>query len=203
MYSSVINNRFERVVKQSFSKLLLSRGYEQRDNLFFLKSGRVGKLITIRRDVDHTHYRQISIFTIHVQITSDDYWEMSYPDQPLPLFPFQGYGYNVLHRNLGQFFGKYRGDQWLALDATVPEQVMIAYLRDLLLTRILPYLNRIDSMEAILNEGKVPSAFRMQMLAWLGRHDEAYTELKKLIASRHQKGFRLDMIKLAHSIGVL
>ena len=203
MLLSVINNKFERVIRHSFAKLLLAKGYEQRDNLFFLKSGRVGKLIMINRDIDHTHYRQVAIFTIQVQIASDDYWDMNYPDQTLPLFPYQGNGYIMLHRSLGKFFGKRRGDQWLALDATVPEQIMITYLLDLLLTRILPYLDRINSIDNILNEGELHSVLRMQMLGWLGRRDEAHHELRKLIASRHQNSFRLHMIKLAQKYGVI
>lgn len=206
MYIAVVNKRFERVIQRSFVKPLSQRGFERRDNQFYLQSGRVGKLLTIQRDPDHTHYRQIVIFTIHVHITSDDFWALHHPDQPvpvLPFYPFQGYPHIVLHRHLGLFYGKRRGSQWLALDATVPEQTMIVFLRDLLATRILPYLDRINSIDDILNEFEVPSGSRMEMLAWLGRRDGAYAEFIKLMASRHQKGFRINLVGFARRIGVI
>lgn len=198
-----INSRFERVIQGSFVESLSLRGFERNGNQFYLKSGRVGKLLTIERDPDHTHYRQIVIFTIDVYITSDDFWELHHADKSYPTFPFQGYPYSVLHRHLGLFYGKQRGSQWLALDATMPEQTMITFLRDLLSTRILPYLDRINSIDAILTELKAPSIYRVRMLAWLGRPDQAYGELTKLIASRHQKSFRIGLVNLAKHIGIL
>lgn len=121
----------------------------------------------------------------------------------LPFLPFQSYPHIVLHRHLGHFYGKLRGSQSLALDATVPEQTMIVFLHDLLSTRILPYLDRINSIDDILNEFEVPSGSRMEMLAWLGRRDEAYAEFTKLMASRHQKGFRINLVRFAKRIGVI
>lgn len=205
MYLSVINNRFERVIQHSFVDLLSVRGYERKENQFYFKSGRIAKLLTIGRDIDHTHYRQVAIFTIHVDIISDDVWELRNPDQTLPVFPFQDFAPSTFDRNLGQFYGKKRGTQWLALDATVPEQVMINYLRDLLQTRILPYLDRFTSVNDIVNEYTRfgPSHTRMRLLAQLGRRDEAYTELKKLLDWRHQKGFRMNMVKVAQKFGII
>lgn len=207
MFLSVINNRFERVIEHSFGQCLLARGYERKDNQFYLKSGRVGKLLTVDRDFDHTHYRQVAIFTIHVHILSDDFWEMYHPDQALPTFPFHSYpyAYSLFQRHLGKFYGKNRGDQWLALDATVPEQIMISYLRDLLLTRILPYLDQFNSLDNILYEcGRSGfSHARMRMLARLGRQAEARIELKKLIASRHQLKFRINAVKLGQQLGII
>ena len=207
MYIAAVNKRFERVIQRSFIKPLSLRDYERNDNQFYLKSGRIGKLLTIQRDPELTQHGQIVIFTLHVHITSDDFWELHYPDKPYPTshsFRFQGsYPYYVLHRHLGLFYGKLRGSQWLALDATVPEQTMITFLRDLLSTRVLPYLDRINSLDDILNELAGPSVHRMQMLAWLGRRDEAYVEFTKLIASRHQKGFRISIVNFAKRIGVI
>lgn len=206
MHVVAVDNRFERVIQHSFGKLLSNRGYERKDNQFYLKVGRIGKLLTIQRDPEPTHYGQIVIFTIHVHITSDDFWELTYPDHPvpiLPFYPFQGYPHTVLHRHLGRFYGKLRGSQWLALDATVPEQTMIIFLRDLLTTRILPYLDGMNSIDDILPELGTVSTARMEMLAWLGRRDEAYAEFSKLMASRHQKGFRINLVKFAKRIGVI
>ena len=96
-------------------------------------------------------------------------------------------------------------DQWLALGSTVPEQVMVSYLRDLLQARILPYLDRFISVDDILQEYAQfgPSHERMRLLSGLGRREEAYTELKKLLASRHQKGFRMNMVKVAQGLGIM
>lgn len=203
MYLSVIKNRFDRVVQASFVKLLSIRGYERKDNQFYLKSGRVGKLITIRRDHEHPYYRQVAIFTIHVEIFSDDFWEMSYPGEAIPILPSQDHRYSTFHRTLGQFYSKLGGDRWLALDATVPEQTMSIYLCDLLQFRILPYLDRFDSVEDILAEFTTPSKNRMRMLAWLGRREEAHTELRKLIEIRHQKGYRIGLVESAKKIGII
>lgn len=198
-----VNNRFERVIQRSLVKPLLMRGYKREDDQFYLKVGRVGKLLVIKRDPDHTHYRQIAIFTIDVYIISDDFWELRHSDQSYPEFPFQGHDYYVLHRHLGHLYGKRRGHQWLALDATVPEQTMSAFLGDLLSIRILPYLDKINSIDDILNELKGPSRLRMEMLTWLRRRDEAYLEFTRLIASRHQKRFRITLVGFARRIGVI
>ena len=109
----------------------------------------------------------------------------------------------MLHRHLGRFYEKRRGSQWLALDATVPEQTMIVFLCDLLSTRILPYLNRINSIDDILHEFEAPSGLRMEMLTWLGRRDEAYAEFSRLTASWHQKGFRINIVGFAKRIGII
>ncbi|MFD2935367.1 hypothetical protein [Spirosoma flavum] len=204
---AAVNKRFERVIQRAFVRPLSSRGYQRVDNQFYLKTGRVGKLLTIQREPELMQHGQIVIFTIHVHITSDDFWDLSYPDKSYPSshsFPFQdSYPYYILHRHLGRFYGKLRGDQWLALDSTLPEQLMVTYLRNLLSSRILPYLDKINSIDDILNEFKIPSSSRMQMLAWLGRRDEAYAEFTKLMASRHQKGFRINMVGFAKRIGVI
>lgn len=205
MYTPVVNKRFERVIERSFVKLLSVRGYEQKNHQFYIKSGRVGKLLLIKPDPKPSHHGQVAIFTLHVQIISDDVWELTYPDQALSASPFQKYPYYTFHRNLGQFYGKKRGDQWLALDSTVPEQVMVSFVRDLLQARILPYLDRFTSVEDILQEYAQfgPSHERMRLLAQLGRREEAYTELKKLLASRHQKGFRMNLVKVAQGLGII
>ena len=205
MRLTAINNRFERVVRHSFANILLARGYERKDNQFYFKSGQIGKLLTIQRDPEFTRHGQIVIFTIHVHIMSDDVWEMNYPGQAHPGFPFQGYPYSVFDRHLGRFYGKKRGTQWLALDATVPEQIMIHYLQDLLRTRILPYLDQFSSVDDILQEcGRVGfSHLRMLLLSRLGRQEEARIELKKLIASRHQLGFRMNIVKVGQRLGII
>ena len=205
MRLSVINKKFERVIERSFTHHLVMRGYQQKDNQFYLKSDRIGKLVTIQRDLDHTYYHQVAIFTIRVQILSDDVWELNHPGQALPVFPFDGYPYSIFDRNLGQFYGKKRGTQWVALDATVPEQTIISYLNDLLLTRILPYLDRFNSVDDILQEcGRMGfSHLRMLLFARLGRKEEARAELKKLIASRHQLEFRTNIVKVAQRIGII
>lgn len=205
MRIAAVNKRFERVIERSFAHHLLARGYQRKDNQFYLELDRVGKLVTIQRDPDHKHYRQVSIFTIRVQILSDDVWEVYYPDQAPPVFPFQGYPYSIFDRNLGQFYGKNRGSQWLALDATVPEQFMISYLNELLQTRILPYLDQFSSIDDILREcGRTGFLnLRMHLLARLGRQDEARVELKKLIASRHQLRFRTNLVTVAQRLGII
>jgi hypothetical protein len=205
MRLSVINKKFERVIERSFTHHLLGRGYQQKDYQFYLSADRVGKLVTIQRDLDHTYYHQVAIFTIRVQVLSDEVWALTYPDKAPPVFPFENYPYSVFDRNLGQFYGKNRGTQWLALDATAPEQLMIHYLNELLLTRILPYLDQFSSIDAILEEcNRVGfSHLRMLLLAHLGRREEARLELKKLIASRHQKGFRINMVKVGQRLGLI
>ena len=205
MYIAAVNKRFERVIECSFGKSLSLRGYQRNDYQFYLKSGPIGKLLTIQRDPELTHHGQIVIFTIRVKIMSDDMWEMNHPGQAPPLFPFQGHPYSVFDRHLGQFYGKKRGTQWLALDATVPEQTMIRYLQDLLRTRILPYLDQFSSVDDILQEcGRVGfSHLRMLLLAHLGRQEEARIELKKLIASRHQLGFRTNIVKVGQRLGLI
>ena len=207
MRIAAVNNRYEQVIQRSFVKSLSRRGYERTDNQFYLNSGRVGKLLTIKRDPEPTRHGQIVIFTIDAYIVSDDFWELYYPHKPIPILPFftfqGGYRYNVLHRHLGLFYGKQRGSQWIALDATMPEEIMITFLGDLLSTRILPYLDRINTLDDILPELGVVSLSRMQMLAWLGRRDEAYTEFTKLMASRHQKNYRTNLVKFAQRIGII
>ncbi|GHB86266.1 hypothetical protein [Persicitalea jodogahamensis] len=203
MYLSVIDNRYSRVIHESFVKLLSARGYERKDSQFYLKSGRIGKLITVTRGMDHPHHGQVVMFTIHVRIASDDFWKMNYPDETVPVLPSQDYRYYVFELPLGKFYNKLGGDRWLALDGTVPERMMIGYLRDLLQARILPYLDQFDSIEDILAGLPNPSTARMQMLARLGSREEAYAELRKLIAWRHQKGHRINMVRLAKQIGII
>lgn len=203
MFLSVINDRFDRVINESIAKQLTTRGYERKDNQFYLKSGRVGKLLAVIRGLDHPHHGQVVMFTIRVKIASDDFWEMNHPDEDVPVMPSEDYRYYVFKPPLGKFYNKLGGDRWLALDGTVPEQMMIGYLRDLLQVRILPYLDRFDSIEDILAEFPTPSTARMQMLARLGRREEAYAELRKLIAWRHQKGHRINMVRLAKQIGII
>lgn len=147
------------------------------------------------------------IFTIDVHLVSDDFWELYHPHEPIPALPFLplqgGYRYDVLHCHLGLFYGKRRGSQWLTLDATMPEEIMITFLGDLLSTRILPYLDRLNSLDDILPELGVVSTARMEMLAWLGRRDEAYAEFTKLMAWRHQRRSRINLVKFAKRIGII
>lgn len=204
MFLITIRNRFERVINHSFGCHLLARGYERRESQFYLRQGSLGKLVTIDLDTNHT-YHQITVFTIRVQILSDDVWQVMYPDRVQPVFPFEGSPYAVFDRNLGQFYGKKRGTQWLALDGTMPEHIMTRYLSELLMSRILPYLDRFVSVDDIIEEcSRVGfSRLRMLLLVHLDRRDEARLELKKLLASRHQKGFRIGIVELGQKLGIL
>ena len=171
-----IDKKFDRVIDRSLVRLLTPRGYHREGSQFYFHSERVGKLITIHRELDHPHYRQVAIFTLRVQVASDDFWAFYHPNEPNFFFPFPPHYPFTLYRHLGSFYGKRRGDQWLSLDMLMPEEAMISYLRKLLSTRILPYLDGLNSIDNVLNayENGRPSSSRMQLLAWLGRRVEAH-----------------------------
>ena len=209
-----INVKFERIIQQSFGDLLLPKGYQRAENQFYLTSEGVGKLIAISRNDEHSYDGHIAIFTIKVHVLSDDFWAFNHPDKPHPAFPFPPYptwDYYLISRHLGYFYGKKWGDLYLAVDMLTPDEGMVTYLRTLLTTSILPYLDRINSVDDVLAEHSrrtlhgrsKPSGIRMRMLAWLGRRDEAYSELKRLIASRHQRRFRTNLIETAQKFNII
>ena len=198
-----IDTRFERVVFGTLSALLLPRKFQQVGHQFYQQTGRVGKLITVDRVFDPSSYLPVAVFTIRVRISSEDLWAMNHFDLDHPTFPFPATYPYAISRPLGKFFGKQRGDEWLALDLLQPEGNMVGYLRDLFITSILPYLDGINTLDDILNQDKRPSLWRMRTLALLGRQDEAYTEFRQLLDSRHQRPFRTRVIELAQQFGLV
>ena len=202
-----IDLKFERIIQRTFVALLQPKGYQRYENQFYHKLGRVGKLITIRQNTPDGYQHHLILFTIRVDIVSDDFWELNHPDKAIPVLPFINtpiWEYCLVYRHLGLFYGKNRGDTYIAVDLVLPEAVTVNYLRTLLSTKIIPYAEKFNSIDDILSERRFsPSGLKMTMLAWLGRQNEARSELRKVIASRHQKGFRISAVGLARKYDII
>ncbi|MBO0935221.1 hypothetical protein J2I47_01545 [Fibrella sp. HMF5335] len=198
-----IDNRFERVVRGTLAKLLLPKNFQQVGDQFYQQSGGIGKLITLRREIIHPPHYQVVVFTITVKIVSEELWAITNPDIQPPDFPFHTHYPYEVNRSLGKFFGKRRGDQWLVLDLLQPEGNMIRYLRNLLLTKILPFLDGINTIDHILDQHGRPSMSYVRVLAQLGRTDEAKKELAALLASHHHRRFRIAVLGLAKQLGLV
>lgn len=199
-YTEIVQDKFERVLNQSVVRILSADGFQQDGTHFWLKIGRIGRVVQIHRNSSH---RQMAVFTFHAKIYSDDFWDLEHPDEPLPDRWYDGWQSMVFHKNVGDFFGKNRGTQWLTGDALTNEEEMIARLNHLMTRHILPYLNKFSTIDDILDELEHPSVRRMIMLGWLGRRAEAYAELTHLIAHDHQTRRRLNYLRVARRYRII
>ncbi len=187
-----------RIIIDNSCQCLLTRGFVRKNNDFYRKENNIGKLVSLQRDPQH---KSMAVFTMHVGVFADEYWELAYPTQSAPEFP--QLHQCILTQRLGKFYGKRRPDKWLTVDALTDPDTLIKEISQILDYVLFPFLDAINSLDDVFNKMKRGWVTKMRLLIRLGRREEAYAELTKLLALKHQGKARQMIIQIAQRDGLI
>ncbi|MCM5530307.1 DUF4304 domain-containing protein [Parasegetibacter sp. NRK P23] len=176
--------KFDKVVKDGFHEILKPLGFKKRANNFYLKLDTLGQIINIQKSSfgNKDNIR----FTINTGIFVPEYWLAfyNYSDKGLPDYPTEPEC--LIRKRIGNLRNQH--DTWYDIQERTDEQQLIAEMRKNLADFILPYFNRLNCTEKVLQELDDAN----MVLTPLGKLI-IYGELKKIDkAKREYEGFLND-----------
>lgn len=164
--------KFDKIIKDGFHEILKPLGFKKKANNFYLKLDTIGQIINVQKS---TYGNKNSIsFTINTGIFVPDYWLAfyDYNDKGFPPdYPTEPEC--LIRKRIGDLRNQH--DTWYDIIERTDEQQLIGEMRKNLNDFILPYFNRLDSTEKMLQE--------------LDKADMMMTPLGKLIVYGEFKQF--------------
>lgn len=163
--------KFDKIIKDGFHEILKPLGFKKKANNFYLKLDTIGQIINIQKSAFGNKY-SIS-FTINTGIFVPEYWLAFYnfSDKGLPDYPTEPEC--LIRKRIGNLRNQH--DTWYEIKEPTDEQQLIDEMKKNLTNYILPYFDRINSTEKMLQE--------------LDKPDMMMTPLGKLIVYSEFKQF--------------
>jgi hypothetical protein len=163
--------KFDRIIKEGFQELLKPLGFKKKANNFYLKLDSIGQIINVQKSAYGT--KDNISFTINTGIFVPEYWLAYYnfSDKGLPDYPTEPQC--LIRKRIGPLRNQH--DTWYDITESTDELELIAEMRRNLTNFILPYFNRLNSTEKMLQE--------------LDKEDMMMTPLGKLIVFGELKQF--------------
>ncbi len=140
--------KFGKVIKEGFHEVLKPLGFKKKANNFYLKLNTIGQIINVQKSA-FGNKDSIS-FTINTGIFVPEYWLAfyNYSDIGLPEYPTEPEC--LIRRRIGDL--RDQQDTWYNIKDSTDELHLIDEMRNNLKIFILPYFERLDSSEKILQE---------------------------------------------------
>ncbi len=166
--------KFDRIIKNGFHEILKPLGFKKKANNFHLKLGNIGQIINVQKSQfgDKHSIR----FTINTGIFVPEYWLAfyNYSNKGLPDYPKEPEC--LIRKRIGDLRNQH--DTWYDIEEQTDEQQLINEMKKNLTNFILPYFDRLNSTEKMLQE-----------LDKLDKSDMRMTPLGKLIVYGEFKHF--------------
>ncbi|MBE8721194.1 DUF4304 domain-containing protein [Sphingobacterium pedocola] len=163
--------KFDKIIKEGFQEILKPLGFKKRANNFYLKLDSVGQIINVQKSAFGN--KDNINFTINTGIFVPEYWLAlyDYSGKGLPDYPTEPEC--LIRKRIGKL--RNQDDTWYDIKDGTNEQQLIAEMRENLTEFILPYFNRINNTE--------------KMLQQLDKEDTMVASLGKLIVYGETKQF--------------
>jgi adenylate cyclase class IV len=144
--------KFDKIIKDGFQELLKPLGFKKKANNFYLKLETIGQIINVQKS-SFGNKDSIS-FTINTGIFVPEYWLAFYnfSDKGLPDYPTEPEC--LIRKRIGSL--RNQQDTWYDIEERTDEQQLISEMRKNLTDFILPYFNRLNSAERMLEEFDSP-----------------------------------------------
>lgn len=171
--------KFDKIIKGGFHDILKPLGFKKKANNFYLKLDTIGQIINVQKSA-FGNKDNIS-FTINTGIFVPEYWLVfyNYNNKGLPDYPTEPEC--LIRKRIGGLRNQH--DTWYDIKERTDEYQLIAEMRKNLTEFILPYFDRLNSTEKMVQE-----LDKADIMTPLGKLI-VYGELKQLDkAKREYKG---------------
>lgn len=195
--------KFDKIIKEGFHEILKPLGFKKKASNFYLKLDTIGQIINVQKSI-YGNKDSIS-FTINTGIFVPEYWLAfyNYSDKGLPEYPTEPEC--LIRKRIGKL--RNQNDTWYDIKEGTDEQQLITEMRKNLKEYILPYFNRLNSTEKLLQELDKADI----MLAPLGKLiiygefkqlDKAKREYERLLSNKINPHFLLTLKEYGHKYGL-
>jgi Domain of unknown function (DUF4304) len=177
--------KFDKIIKEGFHEILKPLGFKKRAYNFYLQLDTIGQIINVQKSA---YGNKDSIrFTINTGIFVPEYWLACYnhSGKGLPDFPTEPEC--LIRKRIGILRNQH--DTWYNVDERADERQLIAEMRTNLADFILPYFNRLNSTEKMLQEldsGNLVMAPLGKLIVYgeLGLLDKAKREYEDILSKK-------------------
>lgn len=140
--------KFDKIIKEGFHEILKPLGFKKKANNFYLNLDTIGQIINVQKSA-FGNKDSIS-FTINTGIFVPEYWLAFYnhSEEGLPEYPTEPEC--LIRKRIGNLRNQH--DTWYDIKERTDQQQLIAEMRKNLTEYILPYFNRLNSSEKMLQE---------------------------------------------------
>jgi hypothetical protein len=186
--------KFDRIIKEGFQELLKPIGFKKKANNFYLKLDTVGQIINIQRSSsgDKDNIR----FTINTGIFVPEFWVVFYDYRDKGFSDYPTEPECLLRKRIGAL--KNQQDTWYDINERTDEQQLLFEMRINLTDFILPYFNRLDNTEKILqglDSGNIiiSPIEKLIMYGEFGKFDKAKQEYEQLLNNKKNPHFLMTV----------
>lgn len=186
--------KFDRIIKEGFHELLKPMGFKKKANNFYLKLDTVGQIINIQRSSssDKDNIR----FTINTGIFVPEFWVVFYDYRDKGFSDYPTEPECLLRKRIGAL--KNQQDTWYDINERTDEQQLLFEMRINLTDFILPYFNRLDNAEKILqglDSGNIiiSPIEKLIMYGEFGKFDKAKQEYEQLLNNKKNAHFLMTV----------
>jgi hypothetical protein len=202
---STAEEKFDKVVKESFRAILKPLGFKKKANNFYKQLNGIGHIINLQKSSyyskDHIH------FTINTAVFLPEYWLAFYNlfSKPVPDFPTEPEC--ILRQRIGELRGE--NDKWYDITIDTDEEEMIQEMKKNLNQYILPHFGRVLSKDMLIDvlDSKTVIIHPFEKLivfGELGHKERAKIEFEKLVAeTTRNPGFLVTLKEYGKKYGLI
>ena len=200
---TIVELKFDRIVKEGFHAILKPLGFKKKENNFYLQRADLGHIINIQKSM---YYSKDHInFTINTGIFVPLYWSARYNfyNLNIPIFPTEPEC--MIRKRIGSL--KNQQDTWYDILESTNDDNLILEMKENLQKYILPYFDNIKNIDELLLQSesgglKVGHFDRMIIYGELNLTEKAQFEYEILMNEKMNLGFRelLNEFKMKYGI---
>ncbi|WP_367331306.1 DUF4304 domain-containing protein [Sphingobacterium multivorum] len=178
--------KFDRIIKESFIEILKPLGFKKKANNFYLQLEKIGHIINIQKSYYST--KDDIRFTINVGIFSPEYWLacFNYHNKDVPSYPTEP-ECMIRERISGM-----RGlpDIWYNITPMTDIEELITEMKYNISSFILPFFEKLNTVQKLINELEASetllhTAAKMTFFTELKLLDKARAEYRKISKERY------------------
>jgi len=187
--------KFERIIKESFIKILKPLGFKKKANNFYLPLEKIGHIINIQKSYYST--KDDIRFTINVGIFSPEYWLacFNYHNKDVPAYPTEP------ECMIRERISCIRGlpDIWYNITTTTDIEELIAEMKYNISSFILPFFEKLNTVQKLINELEASetllhTAAKMTFFTEIKLLDKARAEHRKISKENYNR-YQIASIK--------
>ncbi|WP_418360306.1 DUF4304 domain-containing protein [Sphingobacterium detergens] len=180
--------KFDRIIKESFIEILKPLGFKKKANNFYLPLEKIGHIINIQKSYYST--RDDIRFTINVGIFSPEYWLacFNYHNKDVPAYPTEP------ECMIRERISSLRGlpDSWYNITTMTDVEELIAEMKYNISSFILPFFKKLNTEQKLINELEASeillyTAAKMTFFAELKLLDKARAEYRKISKENYNR----------------
>ncbi|KAF5066291.1 hypothetical protein DSECCO2_265160 [anaerobic digester metagenome] len=195
--------KFDKIIKDGFHKILKPLGFKKKSNNFYLQLDSIGQIINVQKS-SFGNKDSIS-FTINTGIFVREYWLVfyNYNDKGLPDYPTEPEC--LIRKRIGKLRNQH--DTWYEINDRTDEQQLITEMRKNLIDFILPYFERLNNSEKVLQELDsidIPMTPLGKLIAYgeFKKFDKAKREYELLLKNKANPNFLMTVKEYGQRYGL-